>query len=41
MSYLEANLEGNSNLDEDPGLECIFAMNNFLYIVQKVKDSDL
>jgi exocyst complex component 7 len=34
-------LEGNSNLYEDLGLKCIFAMNTFLYIVQKVKDSDL
>jgi exocyst complex component 7 len=34
-------LEGNSNLYEDLGLKCIFSMNTFRYIVQKVKDSDL
>jgi exocyst complex component 7 len=41
VSYLETDLEGKSNLYEDPGLQCIFAMNNLLYIVQKVKDSEL
>lgn len=41
ISYLEANLEEKSKLYEDAGLECIFAMNNLLYIVQKVKDSEL
>lgn len=41
MSYLEANLKEKSNLYEDAALGCIFVMNNYLYIVQKVKDSDL
>jgi exocyst complex protein 7 len=41
ISYLEANLEEKSKLYEDAALECIFAMNNLLYIVQKVKDSEL
>ncbi|GJN21127.1 hypothetical protein PR202_gb08577 [Eleusine coracana subsp. coracana] len=41
ISYLEANLEEKSKLYEDASLECIFAMNNLLYIVQKVKDSEL
>ncbi|EMS53570.1 Exocyst complex component 7 [Triticum urartu] len=41
MSYLEANLEEKSKLYEDGALQCIFSMNNTLYIVQKVKDSEL
>ncbi|CAM0904928.1 unnamed protein product [Alopecurus aequalis] len=41
MSYLEANLEEKSKLYEDGALQCIFTMNNTLYIVQKVKDSEL
>ncbi|KAK1617139.1 hypothetical protein QYE76_022656 [Lolium multiflorum] len=41
MCYLEANLEDKSKLYEDAALECIFSMNNLLYIVQKVKDSEL
>uniref|UniRef100_A0A0E0GZS2 Exocyst subunit Exo70 family protein n=1 Tax=Oryza nivara TaxID=4536 RepID=A0A0E0GZS2_ORYNI len=41
ISYLEANLEEKSKLYEDGALQCIFSMNNILYIVQKVKDSEL
>jgi exocyst complex protein 7 len=41
ISYLEVNLEEKSKLYEDPALQCIFSMNNTLYIVQKVKDSEL
>uniref|UniRef100_A0A0E0CKX0 Exocyst subunit Exo70 family protein n=1 Tax=Oryza meridionalis TaxID=40149 RepID=A0A0E0CKX0_9ORYZ len=41
ISYLEANLEEKSKLYEDSALECIFSMNNLLYIVQKVRDSEL
>uniref|UniRef100_A0A0D9W466 Exocyst subunit Exo70 family protein n=1 Tax=Leersia perrieri TaxID=77586 RepID=A0A0D9W466_9ORYZ len=41
ISYLEANLEEKSTLYEDGALQCIFSMNNILYIVQKVKDSEL
>ncbi|KQJ82243.1 exocyst complex component EXO70A1 [Brachypodium distachyon] len=41
MSYLEANLEEKSKLYDDGALQCIFSMNNTLYIVQKVKDSEL
>ncbi|CAN6248303.1 unnamed protein product [Urochloa humidicola] len=41
ISYLEANLEEKSKLYEDAALQCIFSMNNTLYIVQKVKDSEL
>ncbi|XP_066347030.1 exocyst complex component EXO70B1-like [Miscanthus floridulus] len=41
ISYLEANLEEKSKLYEDGALQCIFSMNNTLYIVQKVKDSEL
>ncbi|KAG8070752.1 hypothetical protein GUJ93_ZPchr0006g42153 [Zizania palustris] len=41
ISYLEANLGEKSKLYEDSALECIFSMNNLLYIVQKVKDSEL
>ncbi|KAL4341807.1 hypothetical protein GQ457_08G037440 [Hibiscus cannabinus] len=38
---LESNLEEKSKLYEDGALRCIFLMNNILYIVQKVKDSEL
>ncbi|XVF54684.1 hypothetical protein PTKIN_Ptkin05aG0200500 [Pterospermum kingtungense] len=41
ISSLESNLEEKSKLYEDGGLHCIFLMNNILYIVQKVKDSEL
>ncbi|KAJ1270602.1 hypothetical protein BS78_06G065100 [Paspalum vaginatum] len=41
ISYLEANLDAKSYLYEDGALQCIFSMNNTLYIVQKVKDSEL
>ncbi|XP_062225433.1 exocyst complex component EXO70B1-like [Phragmites australis] len=41
ISYLEVNLEEKSKLYEDGALQCIFSMNNTLYIVQKVKDSEL
>ncbi|OEL17142.1 Exocyst complex component EXO70A1 [Dichanthelium oligosanthes] len=41
ISYLEANLDEKSKLYEDAALQCIFSMNNTLYIVQKVKDSEL
>ncbi|CAD6264001.1 unnamed protein product [Miscanthus lutarioriparius] len=41
ISYLEANLDEKSKLYEDGALPCIFSMNNTLYIVQKVKDSEL
>ncbi|KAK8686314.1 hypothetical protein V6N13_125340 [Hibiscus sabdariffa] len=41
ISSLESNLEEKSKLYEDGALQCIFLMNNILYIVQKVKDSEL
>ncbi|XP_022729923.1 exocyst complex component EXO70B1-like [Durio zibethinus] len=41
ISSLESNLEVKSKLYEDAALHCIFLMNNILYIVQKVKDSEL
>ncbi|XP_010536629.1 PREDICTED: exocyst complex component EXO70B1 [Tarenaya hassleriana] len=41
ITSLELNLEEKSKLYEDGGLQCIFLMNNILYIVQKVKDSEL
>ncbi|TYH24176.1 hypothetical protein ES288_A03G070400v1 [Gossypium darwinii] len=41
ISSLESNLEEKSKLYEDGALHCIFLMNNILYIVQKVKDSEL
>ncbi|KAK8948921.1 hypothetical protein KSP39_PZI005408 [Platanthera zijinensis] len=41
MSYLESNLEMKSKDYEDKGLQCIFMMNNLLYIVQKVQQSKL
>ncbi|KAG8496515.1 hypothetical protein CXB51_008984 [Gossypium anomalum] len=41
ISSLESNLEEKSKLYEDGALRCIFLMNNILYIVQKVKDSEL
>ncbi|KAK9054582.1 hypothetical protein SSX86_025661 [Deinandra increscens subsp. villosa] len=41
MTSLEANLEEKSRLYDDNALRYIFLMNNILYIVQKVKDSEL
>ncbi|CAH9112830.1 unnamed protein product [Cuscuta europaea] len=41
IKSLEANLEEKSRMYEDSGMQYIFLMNNLLYIVQKVKDSDL
>lgn len=41
VSYLESNIEEKSKLYEDSGLQYVFLMNNILYMVQKVKDSDL
>jgi len=41
ISSLQSNLEAKSKLYEDNALQYIFLMNNFLYVVQKVKDSDL
>ncbi|KAM7254191.1 hypothetical protein ACFE04_031873 [Oxalis oulophora] len=41
ISALEKNLEEKSRLYDDGGLQYVFLMNNNLYIVQKVKDSDL
>ncbi|XP_021905639.1 exocyst complex component EXO70B1 [Carica papaya] len=41
ISTLESNLEEKSKLYEDAAMQYIFLMNNILYIVQKVKDSDL
>ncbi|KAG0494936.1 hypothetical protein HPP92_005930 [Vanilla planifolia] len=41
MSYLESNLDEKSKHYEDAGLQYIFLMNNILYMVQKVRDSEL
>ncbi|PKA59639.1 hypothetical protein AXF42_Ash020240 [Apostasia shenzhenica] len=41
MSYLESNVEEKSKHYDDVGLQCIFLMNNILYMVQKVRDSEL
>lgn len=41
ITSLQANLEEKSRLYDDGALRYIFLMNNILYIVQKVKDSDL
>ncbi|GAV56559.1 Exo70 domain-containing protein [Cephalotus follicularis] len=41
ISALEKNLEEKSRLYDDGGLQYVFLMNNNLYIVQKVKDSEL
>nr|XP_027061778.1 exocyst complex component EXO70B1-like [Coffea arabica] len=38
---LELNLDEKSSMYEEEGLKFVFLMNNILYIVQKVKDSDL
>uniref|UniRef100_A0A6N2K3N9 Exocyst subunit Exo70 family protein n=1 Tax=Salix viminalis TaxID=40686 RepID=A0A6N2K3N9_SALVM len=41
LSTLESNLEEKSRLYEDGAMQYIFLMNNILYMVQKVKDSEL
>lgn len=41
ISCLESNLTEKSKLYEDNAMQYIFLMNNILYIVQKVKDSEL
>ncbi|KAF8390637.1 hypothetical protein HHK36_025164 [Tetracentron sinense] len=41
ISSLESNLEEKSRLYEDGAMQYVFLMNNILYIVQKVKDSEL
>ncbi|KAL5543922.1 hypothetical protein UlMin_007706 [Ulmus minor] len=41
LSTLQSNLEEKSRLYEDGAMQYIFLMNNILYVVQKVKDSDL
>ncbi|KZV21748.1 exocyst complex component 7-like [Dorcoceras hygrometricum] len=41
ITSLESNLDEKSRMYEDGALQHIFLMNNILYIVQKVKDSDL
>ncbi|KAF5460055.1 hypothetical protein F2P56_019953 [Juglans regia] len=41
ISSLQSNLEEKSRLYEDTALQYIFLINNSLYVVQKVKGSDL
>ncbi|KAK6920530.1 Exocyst complex subunit Exo70, C-terminal [Dillenia turbinata] len=41
LSSLQSNLGEKSRLYEDGAMQNIFLMNNILYIVQKVKDSEL
>lgn len=41
IKSLESNLEEKSRMYEDGGLQYVFLMSNILYIVQKVKDSEL
>ncbi|CAL1405742.1 unnamed protein product [Linum trigynum] len=41
LANLESNLEEKSKLYEDGAMHYIFLMNNILYMVQKVKDSEL
>ncbi|KAI3499562.1 hypothetical protein L1887_35365 [Cichorium endivia] len=41
ITTLEANLDEKSKLYDDSALRYIFLMNNILYIVQKVKNSEL
>ncbi|KAI5648763.1 hypothetical protein M9H77_34768 [Catharanthus roseus] len=41
IKSLESNLEEKSRMYEDGGLQYVFLMNNILYIVQKIKDSEL
>ncbi|KAJ4712567.1 Exocyst subunit Exo70 family protein [Melia azedarach] len=41
LTSLESNIEEKSKLYDDTAMQYIFLMNNILYIVQKVKDSEL
>ncbi|KAG8379428.1 hypothetical protein BUALT_Bualt07G0087400 [Buddleja alternifolia] len=41
ITSLESNIEEKSRLYEDNAMQYIFLMNNILYMVQKVKDSEL
>ena len=41
ITCLESNIEEKSRLYDDSAMQYIFLMNNILYIVQKVKDSEL
>ncbi|CAL9030792.1 unnamed protein product [Prunus brigantina] len=41
ISNLESNLEEKSRVYDDGAMQCVFLMNNILYIVQKVKDSEI
>jgi exocyst complex protein 7 len=41
ITSLESNLDEKSKLYDDKAMQYIFLMNNILYMVQKVKDSDL
>lgn len=41
IGSLESNLEEKANFYEDSAMQCIFLLNNKLYILQKVKDSEL
>ena len=41
IKSLESNLEEKSRMYEDGAMQYVFLMNNILYIVQKVKDSEL
>ncbi|GAA0170015.1 membrane traffic protein [Lithospermum erythrorhizon] len=41
IKSLESNLEEKSRLYEEGGLQYVFLMNNILYIVSKVKESEL
>lgn len=41
IKSLESNIEEKSKVYEDAAMQYIFLMNNILYIVQKVKDSEL
>ncbi|KAJ1704071.1 hypothetical protein LUZ63_003850 [Rhynchospora breviuscula] len=41
ITYLETNLDVKKKLYEDEALQHIYIMNNLLYIVQKVKDSEM
>ncbi|KAL2934493.1 Exocyst complex component EXO70B1 [Bienertia sinuspersici] len=41
ISSLESNLEEKAKFYDDNAMQCIFLLNNKLYILQKVKDSEL
>ncbi|PQQ17378.1 exocyst complex component EXO70B1 [Prunus yedoensis var. nudiflora] len=41
ISNLESNLEEKSRVYDDGAMQCVFLMNNILYVVQKVKDSEI